>query len=56
MYIKQTNFVSMLPFGEKISLPTNTQIDKNERKKLENGWEAQKAGAEQRNSMTQIGG
>ena len=24
--------------------------------KLENGWEAQKAGAEQRNSMTQIGG
>ncbi len=26
------------------------------RKKLENGWESQKAGAEQRNSMTQIGG
>jgi len=25
-------------------------------KKLENGWEAQKKGAEQRNSMTQIGG
>ena len=24
--------------------------------KLENGWQAQKAGEEQRNSMTQIGG